>query len=312
MAIKLSELNLEVVKRDNNVDMNNFMDVDNINSNRLISLPSKLLISKNRYIDVLPYSDNRVNLKEIDYINASPIIGEHNHYIVASAPTPPLFGDWWNMIFEKEVGLVVMLTQEIEGISIKAHNYIPESSVKYENIIVSCDHSQDKKFSNTCMSKVILNSCKEVSVIKYLGWPDHGVPKNLESLKELFEVYHFEKIKIYNTPILVHCSAGIGRTGVFLLIDMTLSHISKSLSSDPLIDIPGTVVKLRTQRMGMIQTLEQYKLSWKFINYCVNNNFLTEPSDVFSSSADESSVLPLAIYFAIIILLFIFSFFINK
>ncbi|KAM6080410.1 receptor-type tyrosine-protein phosphatase C [Theristicus caerulescens] len=226
--------------------------------------------NKNRYIDILPYDHNRVELSEIpgdpgsDYINASYIDGfkEPRKYIAAQGPKDETTDDFWRMIWEQKATIIVMVTRCEEGKRNKCAQYWPSmdnGSATYGDIIVKINESK------TCPDYVIqkLNitngrertAGRDVTHIQFTSWPDHGVPEDPHLLLKLRRRVNALS-NFFSGPIVVHCSAGVGRTGTYIGIDAML----EGLDAEGRVDVYGYVVKLRRQRCLMVQVESQYIL----------------------------------------------------
>ncbi|XP_049663647.1 receptor-type tyrosine-protein phosphatase C isoform X9 [Accipiter gentilis] len=226
--------------------------------------------NKNRYIDILPYDHNRVELSEIpgdpgsDYINASYIDGfkEPRKYIAAQGPKDETMDDFWRMIWEQKATIIVMVTRCEEGKRNKCAQYWPSmenGSVTYGDIIVKINESK------TCPDYVIQKlhitngrektAGRDVTHIQFTGWPDHGVPEDPHLLLKLRRRVNALS-NFFSGPIVVHCSAGVGRTGTYIGIDAML----EGLDAEGRVDVYGYVVKLRRQRCLMVQVESQYIL----------------------------------------------------
>ncbi|KFP08131.1 Receptor-type tyrosine-protein phosphatase C, partial [Calypte anna] len=226
--------------------------------------------NKNRYIDILPYDHNRVELSEIpgdlgsDYINASYIDGfkEPRKYIAAQGPKDETTDDFWRMIWEQKATVIVMVTRCEEGKKNKCAQYWPSmenGSATYGDIVVKINESK------TCPDYVIQKlhishgrertAGREITHIQFTSWPDHGVPEDPHLLLKLRR-----RVKalsnFFSGPIVVHCSAGVGRTGTYIGIDAML----EGLDAEGRVDVYGYVVKLRRQRCLMVQVESQYIL----------------------------------------------------
>ncbi|KAM9620820.1 receptor-type tyrosine-protein phosphatase C isoform 6-T9 [Morphnus guianensis] len=226
--------------------------------------------NKNRYIDILPYDHNRVELSEIpgdpgsDYINASYIDGfkEPRKYIAAQGPKDETMDDFWRMIWEQKATIIVMVTRCEEGKRNKCAQYWPSmenGSATYGDIIVKINESK------TCPDYVIQKlhitngrektAGRDVTHIQFTGWPDHGVPEDPHLLLKLRRRVNALS-NFFSGPIVVHCSAGVGRTGTYIGIDAML----EGLDAEGRVDVYGYVVKLRRQRCLMVQVESQYIL----------------------------------------------------
>ncbi|XP_030582812.1 receptor-type tyrosine-protein phosphatase C isoform X2 [Archocentrus centrarchus] len=225
---------------------------------------------KNRYVDILPYDYNRVQLTTgngetgCDYINASFIDGykESKKYIAAQGPKDETINDFWRMIWEQQSSIIVMVTRCEEGNRVKCAQYWPSPDREtelYEEFIVklnSEDHYPDyiiRRLSLT--NKREKNSEREVTHIQFMSWPDHGVPGEPHLLLKLRRRVNAFK-NFFSGPIVVHCSAGVGRTGTYIGIDAMM----EGLEAENRVDIYGYVVRLRRQRCLMVQVEAQYIL----------------------------------------------------
>ncbi|XP_053368952.1 receptor-type tyrosine-protein phosphatase C [Clarias gariepinus] len=222
---------------------------------------------KNRYVDILPYDYNRVSLSHggtDDYINASFIEGykESNKYIAAQGPKEETVGEFWTMIWEQKSSIIVMVTRCEEGNKNKCAQYWPslerETEI-FEDLVVKI------KGEETCPDYIIRHLTlmnrkeksaeREVTHIQFTSWPDHGVPSDPGLLLKLRRRVNSFK-NFFSGPIVIHCSAGVGRTGTYIGIDAMI----ESLEAEGRVDIYGYVVKLRRQRCLMVQVEAQYVL----------------------------------------------------
>ncbi|XP_060630551.2 receptor-type tyrosine-protein phosphatase C [Anolis sagrei] len=226
--------------------------------------------NKNRYVDILPYDYNRVELSAIagdpgsDYINASHIDGfkEPRKYIAAQGPKDETTDDFWRMIWEQKATIVVMVTRCEEGNRIKCAKYWPsmeEESAAYGDILVKIneckicpDYNIQKLHITNRREKT---TGRDVTHIQFTSWPDHGVPDEAHLLLKLRRRVNALS-NFFSGPIVVHCSAGVGRTGTYIGIDAML----EGLESEGRVDVYGYVVKLRRQRCLMVQVEAQYIL----------------------------------------------------
>ncbi|XP_037067260.1 receptor-type tyrosine-protein phosphatase C isoform X2 [Peromyscus leucopus] len=226
--------------------------------------------NKNRYVDILPYDYNRVELSEINgdagstYINASYIDGfkEPRKYIAAQGPRDETVDDFWRMIWEQKATVIVMVTRCEEGNRNKCAEYWPcmeEGTRAYRDVIVKI--TEHKRCPDYIIQKLNITHKKEkatgrdVTHIQFTSWPDHGVPEDPHLLLKLRRrVNAFSNF--FSGPIVVHCSAGVGRTGTYIGIDAML----EGLEAEGKVDVYGYVVKLRRQRCLMVQVEAQYIL----------------------------------------------------
>ncbi|NWS37124.1 PTPRJ phosphatase, partial [Probosciger aterrimus] len=228
---------------------------------------------KNRYNNVLPYDISRVKLSDQssasdDYINANYMPGYNSKkaFIAAQGPLPNTIEDFWRMIWEKNIYSIVMLTKCVEQARTKCEQYWPDKQPKsYGDIIV------------TMVSEVVLPewTIRDFTVEKsntaeghtvrqfhFTSWPDHGVPETTELLINFRHLVHeYSSQNPIESPTLVHCSAGVGRTGTFIAIDRLIQQIEMENT----VDVYGVVYDLRMHRPLMVQTEDQYV----FLNQCV-------------------------------------------
>ncbi|XP_053326273.1 receptor-type tyrosine-protein phosphatase C [Spea bombifrons] len=223
--------------------------------------------AKNRYVDILPYDDNRVVLSEIngdtrsDYINASYINGfnEPRKYIAAQGPKEETMNDFWRMIWEQKSTIIVMVTRCEENNKNKCAQYWPtkeETSEVYGDIVVTM--KKEKLFPDYITRKLHISHKREKSErdlthIQFTVWPDHGVPDDPNLLLKLRRRINALN-NFFSGPIIVHCSAGVGRTGTYISIDAMLEGIE----AEGRVDVYGYVVQLRRQRCLMVQVESQY------------------------------------------------------
>ncbi|XP_066458343.1 receptor-type tyrosine-protein phosphatase T-like [Eleutherodactylus coqui] len=217
---------------------------------------------KNRYKKVIPYDDSRVVLSSSpsgsDYINASYIDGYRapKCYIAAQGPLPETVADFWSMVWQERSSVIVMLTALKEQNKVKCECYWPEHTQTYGDITVSLQQvAQTGAITIRSFSLKRVQSTVQMTVeqLHYLDWPDHGVPKKTDGLLQLVE-----QMNKCNTPgsgaIIVHCSAGIGRTGTFVALDILLK-MAKTVKK---VNVFGCVHQLRKNRVNMVQNKEQY------------------------------------------------------
>ncbi|XP_032771096.1 tyrosine-protein phosphatase non-receptor type 4 isoform X4 [Rattus rattus] len=223
-------------------------------------------ISKNRYRDISPYDATRVLLKgNEDYINANYINMEIssssiiNQYIACQGPLPHTCKDFWQMTWEQGSSMVVMLTTQVERGRVKCHQYWPEpsGSSSYGCYQVTC-HSEEGNpayiFRKMTLFNQEKNESRQLTQIQYTAWPDHGVPDDSSDFLD-FVCHVRNKRAGKEEPIIVHCSAGIGRTGVLITMETAMCLIECNQPVYPL-DIVRT---MRDQRAMMIQTPSQYR-----------------------------------------------------
>ncbi|XP_074088267.1 receptor-type tyrosine-protein phosphatase epsilon isoform X1 [Macrotis lagotis] len=223
---------------------------------------------KNRYPNILPNDHSRVILSQLDgipcsdYVNASYIDGykEKNKFIAAQGPKPETVNDFWRMVWEQKSATIVMLTNLKERKEEKCYQYWPDQGCwMYGNIRVSvedCIVLVDYTIRKFCIQSQLHDGCKAprlVTQLHFTSWPDFGVPFTpIGMLKFL------KKVKTLNPshagPIIVHCSAGVGRTGTFIVIDAIIDM----MHTEQKVDVFEFVSRIRNQRPQMVQTDMQY------------------------------------------------------
>ncbi|PIO37167.1 hypothetical protein AB205_0105150, partial [Aquarana catesbeiana] len=228
---------------------------------------------KNRYTNILPYDFSRVKLvstdeeEGADYINANFIPGYTSvqEYIATQGPLPDTRNEFWKMILQQKSQVIVMLTQCNEKRRIKCDHYWPFTTepVSYGDIMVemvSEDEQPDWAFRVFRVSQA--DDAQHVLHFNFTAWPDHGVPAS-SAAESILQFVFMVRQKAAKTkgPITVHCSAGVGRTGTFIALDRLMQHIR----DHEYVDVLGLVAELRSYRMCMVQTEEQFI----FIHQCV-------------------------------------------
>ncbi|XP_051760786.1 tyrosine-protein phosphatase non-receptor type 4 isoform X2 [Ctenopharyngodon idella] len=223
-------------------------------------------ISKNRYRDISPYDATRVILKGTDdYINANYINMEIpasrliNRYIACQGPLPNTCPDFWQMTWEQGSSMVVMLTTQVERGRVKCHQYWPNpsGSATYGGFQVSCQTEEGNSaflVRDMTLNHIESGESRELTQIQYLAWPDHGVPDDSTDFLDFVALVRNKRAG-KDEPVVVHCSAGIGRTGVLITMETAMCLMECSQPVYPL-DIVRT---MRDQRAMMIQTPSQFK-----------------------------------------------------
>ncbi|XP_036259213.1 receptor-type tyrosine-protein phosphatase kappa-like [Molothrus ater] len=224
--------------------------------------------NKNRYKSIIPYDHCRVVLQPSDtgngYINASYVDTYRNprFFIAAQGPLAGTVVDFWHMIWQEKTSVIVMLTGLVEQNKIKCEQYWPEQEQVYGDITVTLNNT----WTTTglvkrifCLQKAGCALPRAVEQFHYLLWPDHGVPRNPSQLLCLVEVVNKRVLEAPAGPVLVHCSAGIGRTGTFIALDFLL----KMGKAEGKVDVFRCVQQLREQRVSMVQTKEQYSFLYE-------------------------------------------------
>lgn len=228
---------------------------------------------KNRYSDVLPYDFNRVLLKETasatgtDYINAS-YIRDHDpknpSYIATQGPLLQTVPDFWQMVWEQGVVVIVNLTKLSDLGLPQCHRYWPEEQQPivtyriYEVHLVS-EHiwCEDYLVRSFYLKNLQTSETRTVTQFHFLSWPDLNVPSTPKPLLEFRRKVN-KCFRGRASPVVVHCSGGVGRTGTYILIDMVLNKMMRGAKE---IDIAATVEHLRDQRPSMVKTKAQFEFA---------------------------------------------------
>ncbi|CAL8234209.1 unnamed protein product [Boreogadus saida] len=229
---------------------------------------------RNRYRDVSPFDHSRILLQlgDNDYINASLICMEEakRNYILTQGPLPNTCGHFWEMVWEQRTRGVVMLNRVIEKGSIKCAQYWPqieERDAVFEDTSFRVSLiSEDVKVYYTVrqleLENLVTQETREILHFHYTTWPDFGVPESPATfLNFLFKVRETGCLSAEHGPVVVHCSAGIGRSGTFCLVDTCL--VLMSVRKDPTsVRIRDVLLEMRRCRMGLIQTADQLRFSY--------------------------------------------------
>lgn len=253
--------------------------------------------SFNRYNDIVPYRDTSVKISNGQYINASYIsqpiflnrssIDDNidtqnlsNCIIAAQGPMSNTAIAFWKMVWEQNVSLIIMCCNYIERDVPKCFEYLPNTGpVLYEDIEVQII-KETQKFEGMLKKSLVITETssgefKKLSHLHITGWEDNSVPDIKENFNALnyviFMIQH--KLKKHCGKVLVHCSAGIGRTGVIIGIYELVTRLERQfdIGDEPSISVFKTVRRLREQRWGMVATEEQYEFIYKFMEYWIAN-----------------------------------------
>ncbi|KAF3823219.1 hypothetical protein GH733_010655, partial [Mirounga leonina] len=245
--------------------------------------------TKNRYPHVLPYDHSRVRLTQLegephsDYINANFIPGytDPQEFIATQGPLKKTLEDFWRLVWEQQVHIIVMLTVGMENGRVLCEHYWPAdpTPITHGHIMVHLlaeepeDEWTKREFQ---LQHVAQQQQRRVKHLQFTTWPDHSVPEAPGSLLTFAELVREQARATQATgPILVHCSAGVGRTGTFV----ALSRLLQQLEEEQTVDVFNAVYVLRLYRPLMIQTPSQYI----FLHSCLLNKILEGPSDIFES-----------------------------
>lgn len=237
-------------------------------------------LPKNRYSDVLCLDHSRVKLSiqsndpSSDYINANYVDGymQKNAYISTQGPLPRTFGDFWRMVWEEQVMVIVMTTKAVERGRAKCGQYWPpeeDGEEQHEDFLVintRMEVYQDYSISWLFLLNTKSNESRQIYHLQFTSWPDYGTPSSAAAFLEfLFKVRACQEEAVSSLgsewqghtlgpPIVVHCSAGIGRTGTFITTDISLRRLEHIQT----VNIRETVRRIRSQRAFSIQMPDQY------------------------------------------------------
>uniref|UniRef100_A0A914YU92 protein-tyrosine-phosphatase n=1 Tax=Panagrolaimus superbus TaxID=310955 RepID=A0A914YU92_9BILA len=252
---------------------------------------------KNRYQNVLPYDQNRVLLNNVqegntNFLNASPLLVPfaNRDYILTQGPLETTAEDFWQMVWEQNSRIIVMLNNIMEKGSIKCYHYFVDNDEKektFGNFSIKMEEERGtgvyriRTIKLTALDKKFLvddeESTRTISHFHYINWPDFGVPNETRSFLEFLEKTNQAQILLkeekIESPVIVHCSAGIGRSGAYVIVDCVLNYLQKGNQSDSAagdtVEVPKSidelVIFIRRHRMGLIQTPEQLRFCWKAI-----------------------------------------------
>uniref|UniRef100_A0A0A1WJT6 Tyrosine-protein phosphatase non-receptor type 9 n=1 Tax=Zeugodacus cucurbitae TaxID=28588 RepID=A0A0A1WJT6_ZEUCU len=251
-------------------------------------------LTKNRYTDVLCYDHSRVVLSREegeDYINANFVDGykQKNAYISTQGPLPKTSQDFWRMIWEQHCLVVVMTTRVMERGRVKCGQYwepTENSSLEFGNFHVrtlSIEINEDYTVASLELKNLKTDEIRNVSHWQFTSWPDYGVPSSAMAMLNFLQKVREKQASMVKAlgdtwaghprgpPIVVHCSAGIGRTGTFITLDICISRLEDVGTAD----IRGTVEKIRSQRAYSIQMPDQYVFCHlALIEYAVSRGML--------------------------------------
>jgi len=249
-------------------------------------------IDKNRYANILPYDVNRVVLDSPDsrndtsYINASWISDAQTKkhvFICAQGPLENTVDDFWRMVVQYDIYVIVMLTKLFEDDKEKCSQYWPKevnTTVTYLSITVKL-LSEDEEGAITTRKFEVTDEydsyVRNITQLQFMAWPDHGVPMDPQdyiALSDKSDEANNTKVIAKPEPnndgktILVHCSAGVGRSGTFCCVHSCIKNLREHVKKQnklPDMSVAASVVSLRKERPGAVQTWEQYQFCYSTI-----------------------------------------------
>jgi len=244
------------------------MDWEKVETESLQLIPKQTLPSGgDRYTNVRPYHGNQVDMTNGSWIALSRVA----RLICINAPPNHAFFDLWNLLCNYGVELIVMLTKLKEGGRVKADRYWPnstEGNASYCNIQVQFVQESvlcDGLIKRTFFVKRADEAIRVVTQLQFTGWPDTSAPASPDTFFRLVD----EIEKLPESKLLIHCSAGIGRTGTLVAFLQAYREMKATILStiengtEPQIDLVNTVIRLREQRKGMVQTFEQFSFCFR-------------------------------------------------
>ncbi|XP_065922546.1 receptor-type tyrosine-protein phosphatase epsilon [Magallana gigas] len=251
--------------------------------------------SKNRYTTIFPYDHSRVVLRssmtESDYINANYIedVFGKKKYIATQGPKDRTIADFWRMVWQENARIIVCLTNISEAKTKKCAKYWPDLNDKHMEGDISVRCQKEQTYAENVVRHLRIknnseNTERDVFMFHYTQWPDHGVPEPLSLV-----VFHRHVMKtVEDHPmgyIVVHCSAGIGRTGTFIALDALYKEGERTGK----VNVPQYVEKMRNDRMNMIQGEDQYKTVYMALLEAFRGRLRAVPVDFFLKEFQDHS-----------------------
>ena len=249
--------------------------VNNLSANKTPKMGLNYLnICKNRYTDIIPVEETRVKLLNVEnnYINANYISYDKFKYISTQSPLPNTIADFWKMVWDQKSSVIIMLTNFIENNRVKAELYWNNCKMEYDDIELSIDIENVINLDVGVLRIIKLTqinprnkdqTIRYIHHIQYTEWGDHKEPSSIKDIKLLIGYMELYKClgdsKGHNGPPIIHCSAGVGRSGTFIACT-----IVKQISYYKTPNISDIVAKIRKCRDGMVQTSNQYNFIYKF------------------------------------------------
>eukprot|EP01116_Phalansterium_solitarium_P024238 TRINITY_DN8824_c0_g1_i1.p1 TRINITY_DN8824_c0_g1~~TRINITY_DN8824_c0_g1_i1.p1 ORF type:complete len:522 (-),score=41.78 TRINITY_DN8824_c0_g1_i1:197-1762(-) len=252
-------------------------------------------IAKNRYTNILPLDSTRVKLKDIegvpcsDYINANFVVCGDRKYICCQAPLESTFSDFYRMVWEQNISVIVMLTKIVEGGKLKAHSYWPVekgATEPYGEILITTltddpDPSKEVPYVQRRFQLTRGEETRPLTQFHFVAWPDFGTPDDPQPLLSMMDEVN-ALVDVSKENIVVHCSAGIGRTGSYIMIDYFRNGLSRTMERQkwstsqqsydpPTINIVKTTHRLRESRSGMVNSMEQFLFCYRVVEKCVRD-----------------------------------------
>ncbi|KAM9496377.1 tyrosine-protein phosphatase non-receptor type 12 isoform 2-T2 [Clarias gariepinus] len=253
-------------------------------------------VKKNRYKDILPFDHSRVKMtlktsnQDTDYINANFIKGVDGPeaYIATQGPLPNTVLDFWRMIWEYHVAVIVMACREFEMGRKKCERYYPllgDEPMSFGPFRISCESEQPRTdYYIRSLTVEFDNESRRITQFHYINWPDHDVPSSFDSILDMIALMR-EYQEHDDVPICVHCSAGCGRTGAICAIDYTWNLLKTGRIPEDF-NVFQLIQEMRTQRHSAVQTKEQYELVHRAIAQLFEKQLLLLESPTNSELTD--------------------------
>ncbi|VDN03615.1 unnamed protein product [Thelazia callipaeda] len=260
---------------------------------------------RNRYRNVLAYDSTRVVLKgksneDSDYINASSLLvpSAKRNYILTQGPLSTTSNDFWQMVWEQSSTLIIMLNRLVEKGVPKCHDYFPSLNSRVRefdsfNVVLkdeqNFDHYVIRDMELLCKKNELLNNTsseswsRPVKHFQFISWPDFGVPNSTFVFIDFLQKIRDTNLLLEKTPTVVHCSAGIGRSGTFVVADSVLSMVEQNVEK---IDVIDMIVEMRKSRMGLIQTPQQLQFCWKTIVDAIKQELFSKKKSYVEKSVN--------------------------
>jgi len=255
----------------------------------------------NRYRDVYPYDHSRVPLVGVegtDYINASLVrcAKVSRSYILTQGPLAATVPHFWAMVWQQQSKAVIMLNRIVEKGTLKCFQYWPPQqgdsltcdAVGLTVTNVTTEPGEHYNVSTLRMTHLESEESRDVLHFHYTTWPDFGVPSCPDKfLQFLGAVRESGSLSLGVGPAIVHCSAGIGRSGTFVLVDTCL--LEAETQGKDTVNVKDRLLDMRTQRMGLIQTYDQLKFSYLSIMEGARQLGLVDSVPVYDPPVAEAS-----------------------
>ena len=230
-----------------------------------------------RYSDIKPYKHNKISINNGKrYINASPInIGKKEKYFISTqGPKPETIEDFWTMVYENNSNVIVMLCNVTEGGRIKCENYWEKPQMKKFSVEIQNEEKSKMHTIRTLKLKIKeKNEERIINQIHFTAWPDHGIPDISDGkvFQDFCEINQkVDELNNKNNPMIVHCSAGVGRTGTFVSMYLLEKEINEQINAKKeyiRFNIFNLVRKIKEMRMYMVQSEVQYEFIYAYVKY---------------------------------------------